>query len=41
MKGDTYTYDGISYFTGNINRGTSNATSGAWTGGKNQDIRFF
>ena len=31
MKGDTYIYNGNLYLTGNINKGSFNATSGAWT----------
>ena len=35
MKGDTYIYDGHLYLTGDIRKGTFNATSGAWTEQKN------
>jgi hypothetical protein len=31
MKGDTYIYDSHLYLTGDIRKGTFNATSGAWT----------
>jgi hypothetical protein len=31
MKGDSYTYSGNLYSTGNINKGIFNATSGTWT----------
>ena len=31
MKGDTYIYNGNLYLTGNIDKGSFNATSGAWT----------
>ncbi len=37
MKGDTYIYDDHLYLTGDISKGTFNATSGAWTEQKNSD----
>ena len=40
MKGDTYIYDGHLYLTGDIRKGTFNATSGAWTEQKNLNNYF-
>jgi hypothetical protein len=31
MNGDTYIYNGNLYLTGDINKGTFNSSSGAWT----------
>ena len=31
MKGDTYIYNGILYFTGDMNKGTFNITTGTWS----------
>ena len=40
MKGDTYIYDGHLYLTGDIRKGTFNATSGTWTEQKNLNNYF-
>ena len=40
MKGDTYIYAGHLYLTGDIRKGTFNATSGAWTEQKNLNNYF-
>ncbi len=40
MNGDTYIYNGNSYLTGDIHKGTFNATSGAWTDQKNLNNYF-